>query len=86
MLKAPKPPKPILHRKISFINIIEADDDSDSDSESNKNNDIFVKNIIKTSGKKTLDVFNDDRYEDSYEEEFGESETYPDSGKLNTVK
>ena len=80
VLKAPKPPKPTPSRKISFINIIEADDDSDSESNQNKN--IFVKNSIKASSdKKYCSSFDDDRYEDSYDEEFGECETNPDSGK-----
>ena len=80
MLRAPEPPNPKPKRKISFINIIEVDDDSDSDSESDQNNNIFVKNKLKASDKKTKEVFDDDRFEDSYDEEFGESETYPDSG------
>ena len=78
ILKAPEPPNPKPKRKISFINIIEVDDDSDS--ESDQNNNIFVKNKIKASDKKTKEVFDDDRFEDSYDEEFGESETNPDSG------
>ena len=81
VLKAPKIPKPKPQRKISFINLIEADDDSDS--ESNEINNLFAKNKIKVSEKKTCDASDDDRYEDSYDEEFGESETNPDSGQLN---
>ena len=84
LLKAPNPPNPKPHKKISFINIIEADDDSDS--ESNQNNNIFVKNKIKVSDKKNSNSFDDDRYEDSYDEEFGESETYPDSVKCKYFK
>ena len=82
VLKAPRPPMPKPPRKISFINLIEADDDPDSDSESNQNNNISIKNQIAVKDKKTCNVFEDDRYEDSYDEEFGECETNPDSGKL----
>ena len=81
VLKAPKPPKPKPQRKISFLffmNIMEVNDDSDSESNQNKN--IFVKNKIISSDKKNCDTFDNDRYEDSYDEEFGESETNSDSG------
>ena len=86
--KVPKAPKPKINkipRKISFIKLIEADDDSDSDSESSNNitNSVF-KNKVKISGKKIdNNSFDDDRYEDSFDEEFGECETNPDSGNLN---
>ena len=85
ILKAPKPPKLKPSRKISFINIIEAEDDSDS--ESNMNNiNVYIENKLKVSDKKVFNIFNDDRYEDSYDEEFGECETNPNSGKLNILK
>ena len=79
--KAPRPKLDKIPRKISYMELIEVDDDSDSQSSQN----ITVpQNKVKLSGKKPLnDSFDDDRYEDSFDEEFGQSETNPDSGKLN---
>ena len=82
--KMPKAPKPKLNkipRQISYINLIEAEDDSDSDSNQNKT---VLQNKVKLSRQKSIkDSFDDDRYEDSFDEEFGECETNPDSGNLN---
>ena len=82
--KMPKAPKPKLNkipRQISYINLIEAEDDSDSDSSQNKT---VLQNKVKLSRQKSIkDSFDDDRYEDSFDEEFGECETNPDSGNLN---
>ena len=79
--KAPMPKKNIIPRKISYINLIEAEDDSDSDS---SQDNTVLPNKVKLSGQKSKnDSFDDDRYEDSFDEEFGECETNPDSGNLN---
>ena len=82
ILVQPKAPRPKMNKipKIpSYINLIEVDDDSDSDSESQKPN---ISNFTKKCDQLKDDPYlSDDRYEDSFDEEFGESETNPDSGK-----
>ena len=80
--KAPKPKINIVPRKISNINLIEVDDDSDSDSESNqihKNISNYCRKLEKCEDN---DYLSDDRYEDSFDENFGQCETNPDSGNI----
>ena len=75
--KAPQPKINIIPKKISNINLIEIDDDSDS-SQNEK---------VSKSPKKKPKCFDDsylsdDRYDDSFDEEFGsECETNIDSRK-----
>ena len=80
MPKAPRPKMNKIPKIISFIKLIEVDDDSDSDQE--KSTSI---NYTKKCAKMKDDdpYLSDDRYEDSFDEEFGECETNPDSGKAN---
>ena len=82
MPKAPIPKINIIPKNISYINLIEVDDDS----ESSQHEEIFAstKNSKKII-KKCMDdgYISDDRYEDSFDEEFGEGcETNPDSGNM----
>ena len=67
-------------RKVSYINIIEVDDDSESDQSQNQSK--VCKDFKKYEKCKDEGYFSDDRYEDSFDEEFGECETNPDSGKM----
>ena len=78
--KAPKIKAEKSTRKISFINIIEVDDDSES--EKSQNQSKICKDCKKYEKCKGDGYISDDRYEDSFDEEFGECETNPDSGKL----
>ena len=80
--KAPKPKITAIPKKISYINLIEADDDSDS-----CQNEREVERISYTKGKFKNDGYlSDDRYEDSFDEEFGDGcETNPDSGKTKII-
>ena len=76
--KAPIPKVTIIPKKISYLNLIEVDDDSDSSQQGNlsissKKNEKF----------KEDPYLSDDRYEDSFDEEFGDGyETNPDSGNI----
>ena len=82
--KAPKPKMTIVPRKISIINLIEADDDSDSDSSKiHKNISNYSKKFEKCNEEEYL---SDDRYEDSFDEEFGQCETNPDSGNIKIIE
>ena len=80
--KAPKPKFTIIPKNISYINLIEVDDDS----ESSQHEELSVssKNSKKMVEKYKDDGYiSDDRYEDSFDEEFGEGcETNPDSGNM----
>ena len=80
--KAPKPKSNIIPKIISHINLIEVDDDSES-SRNGRSSDASVKN------EKTKDegYISDDRYEDTFDVEFGDGfETNPDSGNTNYTK
>ena len=85
--KAPRPKITTIPKIISYINLIEVDDDSDS-----SENDIEVdsKKVIIPSKKrdkcKADGYLSDDRYEDSFDEEFGKGcETNPDSGNAKMM-
>ena len=82
--KAPKPKITAIPKKISYINLIEADDDSDSDSSKiHKNISNYSKKFEKCNEEEYL---SDDRYEDSFDEEFGDGcETNPDSGNAKMM-
>ncbi len=69
------------NRKPSFINLIEADDDSDSGS--------YQNNSLSSKEKNKKDELNksDDRYEDSFDEEFYEQfGTNPTSADIKVNK
>ena len=80
--KAPKPKITIIPKNISYINLIEADDDSESSQHEELS--LSSKNTKKMAKKCNDDGYiSDDRYEDSFEKEFGEGcETNPDSGNM----
>ena len=83
--KAPRPKIKIIPKIPSVIKLIEVDDDSDSECEIEKQqtNLSNCKNCKKQLNKYKDDPYlSDDRYEDSFDEEFGECETNPDSGKM----
>ena len=77
--KSPRPKITTIPKQISSINLIEIDDDSDSSQNEEKTN-----KSTKIKEKYGDDSYlSDDRYEDSYDEEFGDGcETNPDSGKM----
>ena len=80
--KAPRPKAKIIPKIPSYIKLIEVDDDSSSESEKEKQKQ-KLSNCTKQSNKYKEDPYlSDDRYEDSFDEEFGECETNPDSGKM----
>ena len=85
--KAPKPKNTSIPKKISYINLIEVDDDS----ESGQNEiDINIEKVSISSKKAEICKYDgyleDDRYEDSFDEEFGnECETNPDSGNTKII-
>ena len=75
--KTPKPKITKIPKNISYINLIEADDDSDSSQNEKLSNFPEIKEKKNDKG-----YLSDDRYKDSFDEDFGnESETHPDSGK-----
>ena len=82
---APKPKVNSIPKKISYINLIEVDDDeSDSDqNNSQKNLSCCNLNLEKCELKGYL---SDDRYEDSVDEEFPNYETNPDSENMKLDK
>ena len=85
--KAPRPKITTIPKKISYINLIEVDDDSDS---SENEIELGVKKMtipsIKKEKYKDDGYLSDDRYEDSFDEEFGEGcETNPDSGNAKMM-
>ena len=83
--KAPRPKAQKSTRKISFINIIEVDDDSES--EKSQNQSKICKDYKKYEKCENDGYISDDRYEDSFDEEFGDGcETNPDSGNINFTK
>ena len=80
--KAPKPKSNIIPKIISHINLIEVYDDSES-SQHRKSST----SSIKYEKTKDEGYISDDRYEDSFDEEFGDGcETNPDSGNINFTK
>ena len=80
--KAPKPKINIIPRIISHINLIEVDDDSESSQHERSS-----KTSVKYENMKDEGYISDDRYEDSFDEEFVDGcETNPDSGKANFTK
>ena len=79
--KAPKPKNNKIPKKISYINLIEIDDD-ESDSEESHHLDNNSNSSLKKEKCKYDGYFSDDRYEDSFDEEFMESKTNPDSGNI----
>ena len=80
--KAPNPKINIMPRKISYINLIEVDDDSESSQHGASSNSSSNYEKMKDEG-----YISDDRYEDSYDDESGDGyETNPDSGKANITK
>ena len=83
--KAPKPKNTAIPKKISYINLIEADDDSDSGQNEKEIERVSISSY--TKGKLKNDGYlSDDRYEDSFDEEFGDGcETNPDSGNAKMM-
>ena len=80
--KAPKPKINIIPRIISHINLIEVDDDSESSQPERSSNSFKKQEKMKDEG-----YISDDRYEDSFDEEFGDGcETNPDSGNSKLTK
>ena len=78
--KAPRPKITTIPKKMSYINLIEADDDSESNED-----EVEIERVSISSKKLTKckdeGYLSDDRYEDSFDEEFGDGcETNPDSG------
>ena len=80
--KAPRLKAEKSTRKISFINIIEVDDDSESELSQIQIQSKICKDCKKYEKCKDDGYISDDRYEDSFDEEIGECETNPDSGKM----
>ena len=79
--KAPKQKKKPIQKKISFINLMEADDNSDSSLEERLS--ISPKKMGKC---KDNGYVSDDRYEDSFDKDFGDGcETNPDSGNVKIL-
>ena len=79
--KAPKQKITPIPKKISYINLMEADDDSDLSQDESLS--ISPKRMEKC---KDDGYFSDDRYEDSFDEEFGDGcETNPDSGNAKIL-
>ena len=79
--KAPIPKSNIVPKIISHINLIEVDDDSESSHGRSSTSS------VKYEKNKDEGYFSDDRYEDSFDEEFGDGfETNPDSGNTNLSK
>ena len=79
--KAPKPKMTSIPKKISYLNLMEVDDDSESSLKETVS--IPSKNIEKCKNDGYL---SDDRYEDSFDEEFGDGcETNPDSGNNKLI-
>ena len=79
MPKTPKPRINIIPKNISYIKLIEVDDDSDSEQTQNK--EMNLPNNNKKVQSNNDDILSDDQYEDSFDEEFGECETNPNSQK-----
>ena len=80
--EAPKPKSNIIPKIISHINLIEVDDDSESSQHERSSN-----SSVKYEKTKDEGYLSDDRYEDSFDEEFGDGfETNPDSGNTNYTK
>ena len=80
--KAPRPKVKIIPKIPSYIKLIEVDDDSDSESEKEKQQPNLYNCKKQLNKDKDDQYLSDDRYEDSFDEEFGECETNPDSGKI----
>ena len=80
--KAPRPKIKIIPKIPSYIKLIEVDDDSDSESEKEKQQPNLYNCKKQLNKDKDDQYLSDDRYEDSFDEEFGECETNPDSGKI----
>ena len=79
--KAPKPKITPIPKSISYLNLIEVDDDS----ESSQIERVSISSIKKEKCKED-GYLSDDRYEDSFDEEFGDGcETNPDSGKEKLI-
>ena len=85
MPKAPKPKINSIPKKISYINLIEVDDD-ESDSDQNKSQKNFSCCDLKIEKCELKGYLSDDRYEDSVDEEFPNYETNPDSGNMKMDK
>ena len=80
--KAPIPKVTIIPKKISYLNLIEVDDDSDSSQQGN-----LSISSRKNEKFKEDPYLSDDRYEDSFDEEFGDGyETNPDSGNIKLTE
>ena len=79
--KAPKKQKnTAIPKAISYLHLIEVDDDSDS----SQNERVSIS--PKKKEKCHNGYLSDDRYEDSFDEEFGEGcETNPDSGNVKVI-
>ena len=79
--KAPKQKITPIPKQISYLNLMEADDDSESSHEERVS--ISPKKMEKC---KDDGYISDDRYEDSFDEEFGDGcETNPDSGNVKIL-
>ena len=84
--KAPKPKIKSIPKKISYINLIEVDDD-ESDSEQNNSHKNLYNSDLKLEKCEKKGYLSDDRYEDSADdEEYKNCETNPDSGNMKMDK
>ena len=83
--KAPRPNITTIPKRISYINLIEADDDSESNEDEVEIEKVSI-STKKLTKYKDEGYLSDDRYEDSFDEEFGDGcETNPDSGNTKMV-
>ena len=79
--KAPKQKIRPIQKKISYINLMEADDNSESSQE-----EIVSISPQKIGTCKDDGYLSDDRYEDSFDEKYGDGcETNPDSGNAKII-
>ena len=79
--KAPKQKIIPIQKKISYINLMEVDDNSESSEEGRISKSPKIMEKCKNDG-----YFSDDRYEDSFDEEFRDGcETNPDSGNMKIL-
>ena len=86
--KIPQSPKPKINsipKTISYINLIEVDDD-ESDSDQNNSQENFGCLVLKLKKSELKGYLSDDRYEDSADEDFLNCETNPDSGNMKMDK
>ena len=82
---SPRPKITTIPKRISYINLIEADDDSESNEDEVEIERLSI-STKKLTKYKDEGYLSDDRYEDSFDEEFGDGcDTNPDSGNTKLV-